>query len=265
MTRKKTPTAPTLTTEPVLKRNFARRLASRFALRLHVVLIVLWSLAWGVACNKLLHMAGLDSPPWRYGIATVTAWLAMLVAFKLWLAYAGFTQRRKQQSAQGDSIADAAADAIDFGSSLPLPRLGGNVGRAAAQPGPFGGGGTFGGGGASADFEPLADAADSSLLGEAGNGVADSLSSADEALPLVLVIAVVVAAVTACLGVVTYFYAQGPMLLSEAAFEVLLAGGLIRTARRADQADWLRTVVVRTAVPWLIVLGGAIAIGLVLR
>ena len=95
--------------------------------------------------------------------------------------------------------------------------------------------------------------------------MADSLSSADEALPLVLVIAVVAAAVTACLGVLTYFYAQGPMLLSEAAFEVLLAGGLIRTARRADQADWLRTVVVRTAVPWLIVLGCAIAIGLVLR
>ena len=269
MKRKKTPAAPTLTTEPVLKRNLARRLASRFALRLHVVLIVLWSLAWGVTCNKLLQLTGLDSPPWRYSIATVTAWLAMLVAFKLWLAYAGFTQRRKQQSARGwqsDSIADAAADAIDFGSGLPMPRLGGNIGRAAAQLGPIGGqGGIFGGGGASADFEPLADAADSSLLGEAGSGVADSLSSADEALPLVLVIAVVVAAVTACLGVVTYFYTQGPMLLSEAAFEVLLAGGLIRTARRADQADWLRTVVVRTTVPWLIVLGCAIAIGLVLR
>lgn len=258
MKHKKTPAARTLTTEPILKRNLARRLASRFALRLHVVLIVVWSLAWGMACNKLLRMAGLDSPPWRYGVATIAAWLAMLVAFKLWLAYAGFTQRRKQEQAR------ASADSgLDF--DLPLPRLGGNVGRAAAQPGPIGGGGSFGGGGATADFEPLAAAGDSSLLGETGSSVADGLSSADEALPLVLVIAVVVAAVAACFGVLTYFYTQGPMLLSEAAFEVLLAGGLIRTARRADQADWLRTVVVRTAVPWLIVLGCAIAIGLVLR
>ncbi|CAJ0718337.1 hypothetical protein [Ralstonia mannitolilytica] len=54
------------------------------------------------------------------------------------------------------------------------------------------------------------------------------------------------------------------MLLSEAAFEVLLAGGLIRSARRADDADWLRTVVARTAIPWLVVLGCAVAIGLVL-
>ncbi|MGM3277839.1 hypothetical protein [Ralstonia sp. 24A2] len=261
MKPKKTPAAPTRTTEPVLKRNFARRLASRFALRLHVVLIVLWSLAWGVACSKLLHMAGMDSPPWRYSIATVAAWLAMLVAFKLWLAYTGFTQRRKQQSTQGDSIVDTAADAIDFGSGLPLPRFAGNAGRAAIGER----GGSFSGAGASADFEPLADAGDTSLLGDAGSSVAEGLSAADEALPIALVIAVVAAAVAACLGVVTYFYAQGPMLLSEAAFEVLLAGGLIRTARRANQADWLRTVVVKTAVPWLIVLGCAIAIGLVLR
>lgn len=53
------------------------------------------------------------------------------------------------------------------------------------------------------------------------------------------------------------------MLLSEAAFEVLLAG-LIRSARRADDADWLRTVVARTAIPWLVVLGCAVAIGVIL-
>lgn len=95
--------------------------------------------------------------------------------------------------------------------------------------------------------------------------MAEGLAPADEFLPLAIVIAVVVAVVAASLGVLTYFYTQGPMLLSEAAFEVLLAGGLIRSARRANDADWLRTVVVRTAVPWLIVLGCAIAIGLLLR
>ncbi len=95
--------------------------------------------------------------------------------------------------------------------------------------------------------------------------MADGLSSADEALPIVLVIAVVVAAAAACLGVLTYFYTQGPMLLSEAAFEVLLAGGLLRSVRRAEDGDWLRTVVVKTAVPWLIVLGCAIGVGVVLR
>lgn len=243
-----------------LKRDITRRLASRFALRLHVVLIVLWSLAWGVACNKLLHMAGMDSPSLRYGVATVAAWLAMLIAFKLWLAYAGFAQRRKQQHASSEADASANLD-FDLGN-VSLPRIGGG----AARSGSIGGqGGTFSGAGASADFEPVTSASDTSLLGDVGSGIAESVSSADEALPVVLVIAVVVAAAAACFGVLTYFYTQGPMLLSEAAFEVLLAGGLIRSARRAKDADWLRTVVVRTAVPWLIVLGCAIAIGLVLR
>lgn len=209
--------------EPALKHHFAGRLASRFALRVHVVLIVLWSLAWGVACNKLLRMAGLDAPPVRYGVATVAAWLAMLAAFRLWLAYAGFTQQRQVPREHSDLAADTADAAVDLAFDLPLPS----------------------GGGAEA--------------------VAEGLASADEFLPLAIVIAVVVAVVATSLGVLTYFYTQGPMLLSEAAFEVLLAGGLIRSARRANDADWLRTVVVRTAVPWLIVLGCAIAIGLLLR
>lgn len=211
--------------ESSLKREFAGRLASRFALRVHVMLIVLWSLAWGVACNRLLHAAGLESPPWRYGVATMAAWLAMLAAFKLWLAYAGFTQRREAQRTHDDSFVDAAADAVDIGLDLPMPRFGTSAAESAAE----------------------------------------GLSSADEFLPVALVIAVVVAVVVASLGVLTYFYTQGPMLLSEAAFEVLLAGGLIRTARRASDGDWLRTVVVKTAVPWLIVLGCAIAVGLLLR
>jgi hypothetical protein len=210
---------------PTLKHHFARRLASRFALRMHVALIVLWSLAWGVACNKLLRMAGLDAPPVRYGVATVAAWLAMLAAFKLWLAYAGFTQQRQVPREHSEWAADTADAAVDLAFDLPLP--------------------SGGGGGAET--------------------VAEGLASADEFLPLAIVIAVVVAVMAASLGVLTYFYTQGPMLLSEAAFEVLLAGGLIRSARRANDADWLRTVVVRTAVPWLIVLGCAIAIGLLLR
>ncbi len=243
--------APDAASEFRLKRDVARRLAARFALRLHVVLIVLWSLAWGVACSKTLLWVGLDSRPWRYAVATACAWLAMLVAFKLWLAYTGFTQRRRapRANASGDGGVDLD---FDFG----LPRLGGNAGRAASNFGDHGG--TFSGAGASADFEPFASA------GDTVGSVADGLSSADEALPIVLVIAVVVAVAAACLGVLTYFYAQGPMLLSEAAFEALLAGGLIRSVRRADDGDWLRTVVVKTAVPWLIVLGCAVAIGLVL-
>ena len=243
---------PNAASEFRLKRDVARRLAARFALRLHVALIVLWSLAWGVACSKTLHWAGLDSRAWRYAVATVCAWLAMLIAFKLWLAYTGFTQRRRAQRASTNS--DGGID-LDFDFSL--PRLGGNAGRAATRMGDHGG--TFSGAGASADFEPFASA------GDAAGSVADGLSSADEALPIVLVIAIVVAAAAACLGVLTYFYTQGPMLLSEAAFEVLLAGGVIRSVRRADDGDWLRTVVVKTAVPWLIVLGCAVAIGLVLR
>ncbi|WP_296227939.1 hypothetical protein [Ralstonia sp. UBA689] len=249
-----------LAPESTLKRNIARRLAARFALRMHVLLIVLWSLAWGVGCNKALHWVGLESPPWRYGTAAVAAWLAMLVAFKLWLAYTGFTQRRKQQRAS--ESADSGAD-LDF--DFDLPRIGGSTGRAAVRSSIGEHGGTFSGGGASADFEPFASADDGSPLGEAASSMAEGLSSADEFLPVALVIAVVVAVVAASLGVLTYFYTQGPMLLSEAAFEVLLAGGLIRTARRANDADWLRTVVVKTAVPWLIVLGCAIAVGLLLR
>lgn len=258
--RPKQQATPNAASEFRLKRDIGRRLAARFALRFHVVLIVLWSLTWGVACSKTLHWAGLDSRPWRYAVATVCAWLAMLVAIKLWLLYTGFTQRRKAQRASAGS--DGGGDGVGLDFDFGLPRIGGNASRAATHIGDHGG--TFSGAGASADFEPFASAGDTSLLGDAGS-VADGLSSADEALPIVLVIAVVAAAAAACLGVLTYFYTQGPMLLSEAAFEVLLAGGLLRSMRRADDGDWLRTIVVKTAVPWLIVLGCAIGVGLVLR
>jgi len=50
---------------------------------------------------------------------------------------------------------------------------------------------------------------------------------------------------------------QAPVILPEAAFEALLAAGLVKAARRSEARGWTRGVLKSTVIPFALVLAAA--------
>ncbi|WP_454723633.1 MULTISPECIES: hypothetical protein [Cupriavidus] len=241
------------TPEPLARRRVLATLTQRFFMRCHAALLALWALSIGVLASKLLWMAGVDALPLRYGLATAAAYLALLLGLRGWLAYVGLSPLLRAGRGTGKTDkADLAGDAADLLADLPLSISGGGARGAASAV--AGRGGTFDGGGASGDFATDAGSGAGKALGLAGD--------ADDALGLILLVLSLLLA--ALLGAF-YVASQGPLLLAEVAFEALLAGGMVKVARRADQADWLRAAVRRSALPALLVCVLAVGLGFALQ
>lgn len=238
------------TPEPLARRHVLATLSSRFFIRCHAALIALWALSVGVMSSKLLWMAGIESLPVRYGLATLAAYGGFLLGVRCWLAYVGLSRYLQERHGPSDS-------SVDPSDLFEIPLKGGS-----AHPTPVSGhGGTFDGGGASADFTLK----DTGVLGETGtdgSGALDALGDAGDALGfLVLVFSLLLAA---ALGAF-YVASQGPVLLAEVAFEALLAGGMLKVARRVDQANWLLAAFRSTVVAALVVCVMSVGLGFALQ
>jgi hypothetical protein len=68
-----------------------------------------------------------------------------------------------------------------------------------------------------------------------------------------VVLALLAIAALVC-GAGIYLVYQAPFILSEAAFQALLAGGLAHRARRIEQGDWLGSVFRATWIPFVLTL-----------
>ncbi len=253
--RRAKPRSPLPTPEPLARRRVLATLADRFFIRCHVALIALWGLAIGMLASKLLWMAGIDTLPLRYGLATVAAYLGFLLGVRCWLIYVGLSsclaQPRRNEAGNKNTSNVELPD-------ISMPGFGGS-GSAGGRAGPLpasGRGGTFDGGGASGNFT-LDDAGPLSDAGGSAGEALEAAGDAGDALGLILLVLGLLAA--AVLGAF-YLVSQGPLLLAEVAFEALLAGGMVKVARRADQASWLLAALRRSILPALIV--GALAVGL---
>ena len=66
-------------------------------------------------------------------------------------------------------------------------------------------------------------------------------------------------AIAAAAGV--YLVYEAPFILSEAAFEFILAAGLVRGARRINSADWMGSVFKTTSIPFIVTLALATLAG----
>ena len=116
------------------------------------------------------------------------------------------------------------------GSGLDVPDVSGGFGG--------GGGGGSGGGGGGSKW-----------------GVSLDL---DEGIWIVIALLVLVA----CLGgAAIWLVWQAPVILPEAAFEALLAAGLVKTARTSEARGWMRGVARSTAIPFVLILAAAIFLG----
>jgi hypothetical protein len=154
------------------------------------------------------------------------------------------------------------------GSGTGFNLVSGSSGGSTPTGGGFrGGGGDFGGGGASGSFAEapavLAGSGSEAVATgvEAGGGAAEAAGGAvgeaasgvdlDKGCLVVVVLALLAAAI---FGAGLYLIYAAPYILSEAAFEVILAAGLVRGARRLQSGDWLGSVFRATWIPLAVTL-----------
>jgi hypothetical protein len=170
----------------------------------------------------------------RYPAVVLASYLCFFLFIRLWLFYI----RNREELAE--NTADVATDII---SNIEFP--GGK---------PSGvefGGGEFGGGGASGSFGEIDSSSilesSSSGVGEIAGEAGGSLLELEEGIiliPLMLILA-------AIFGVGILLIYEAPVILSEAAFEFVLAGVLVKKAKEIDNPDWIGSVFKNTWKPFL--------------
>ncbi len=114
---------------------FRQQVTARFAVRLHIALILSACFLVGLAVTKALLMAGIGAMWIRYAVALFMAYLAFLLGVRIWLRYAGYD--RRILPSRRSSLVDGA-DLPSFGgggssgSSAELPASGGAAAARAA-------------------------------------------------------------------------------------------------------------------------------------
>jgi hypothetical protein len=207
-----------------LKARFAADLRERFLLRVHFVAILAGTVFAGTLAAKIALDLGLHSMAWRYLLGLGVAYLSFVALVRLWIAYLeGYEPE--------PDLADFL-DGYDF-----LSNVTSDPGRA-----PHPGGGGFGGGGAQGSWGEPSSAPSSS------NGASWDVDFDDGVAILLLVVLSL-----AVIGGLAYLVAIGPGILTEAAFEVILAGSLARRSGWTHDGRWLKPVVRSSALPFLIV------------
>jgi hypothetical protein len=236
-----------------LKHRFTEGFQRRQSLRLHMSLILLATVCTGFLANRIMLALGLKNVMVRYPLAVVFAYLTFFISVKLWLKYVAALPgvRRK-----------AALNGFDL-----LPEVSGSGSSGGGGGGFRGGGGNFGGAGVSGSFGEVnavlagsgAEAASDGL--DAAGGVAETAgSAAGEAVSSLdldkgwLVVLALGAIAAVFLGVGIYLIYQAPFILSEAAFEFILASGLARGMQWLGSGDWMGSIFRATWIPLAVTL-----------
>jgi hypothetical protein len=196
-------------------------------------LIVCVVVASGVGLSKLFLEMGVRSMAWRYPLALVGSYAVLFVLVRIWLWYV-----------TGRGPSDPELDG-DLGGDWSFSGGGGQPFEGAQGLTP--GGGSFGGGGASESWGSSSSSASSSSSGGGGGGGGFSL---DGDLGELVVVVLLVAFVAVLVGGGIYLVYEAPVILSEAAFEFLLASGLLRVSRRVRAGEWSGSVLRSTWIPF---------------
>jgi hypothetical protein len=258
----------------------ARSLRGRFALRMHTSILLLWTFCAGLLTTKALFALGMQAMWMRYLIAIVVAYGAFLLGVRIWLAYIGRGhQTQSAKRLQAEKKKGGSIDLPDFSSS------GGGSGGSGSGGIFRGGGGGGGGGGASGGFAVDAGAAQhlnlaaadglstgnvietassggsSGIFSDVGGSVSDAVGGlgGDDGCLIAFAVMVVIGLIALAIGSAVFIIGAGPEILIDAAFNVMLAGGLVKATNRVNEPDWVGSVVKATWIPFAIVLTMALA------
>jgi len=208
-------------------------------------LIFVATVAAALVTSRLLLGIGVDSLMLRYAVATAGAYLVFFVLVRGWIFYV-------------TRLAPHPSD-LDLPHSWSVGHGPGHGSGAKFH----GGGGQSGGGGASGSFDNSVDApAVLRTTRNIGGGKSGGWSWLDVDVDDGLGVVVALLALVACLaGAALWLVWQAPVVLPEAAFEALLAAGLMRAACRGKARGWVRGVLRATVIPFLLVLLAATLVG----
>jgi hypothetical protein len=230
---------------------FIRRFRNRFLLRFHMSLILMATCLSGALFSKLLLFLSVREPLIRYPLTATLSYLLFFLFIKLWLWYVSTTEQQKTANTvdavmeMGDGV-ELTGDIIGLQPVSAVKNFAGE-------------GGCFGGGGASGSFGEAAEEAGKCV----GDKIGDLVPDLDEGAGFVLVVLGVLLAII--FGAGLFLIYSAPTILSEAAFEFLLAGSLIKRSKRMDDPDWMGSVLRATWVPFAVVLAISFAAGWVLH
>ena len=250
--------------EAALTRDTVRsEVASRYATRFHMTLIIAGSISTGALVTSSLMGAGVDTLWLRWLPALASAYFAFFAGVWLWLHLSAYGRHlREALRRDGNSIVDAGADVLDGIANIPLPRGGGSVAREVLRAG----GGTFDGGGASASW--VADSASSIAspssgladgLGEVAGEAVGGLASDEGGFALVVAIALLAVVLAIFFGAAAYVVWQAPAILGEVVFEVLLGSPLVKGVKAVEAGNWAEALLSHTWRPFGLVAGFALA------
>jgi hypothetical protein len=225
---------------------FKERILHSYFVRLDMTLILAVAVISGLGISKLLLEFGVRSLKLRYPIAVLASYGAFLLLIRVWIWYV-FSRKNAASTGTRSALRNVDLDAVDV--------IGGG-GDVAAEPVRFAGG-DFGGSGASDVWEePIKAAVAPTRCGSSG-GKSGSFDLGDDAAVLLLVGLLVVA--ICCAG--GYLVYVAPDILPEAAWQAALASAFARASKPTEHHDWLPCVLRTSAIPFIIVLILAGALG----
>ena len=254
---------------PTAREKFRRALARRYHVRWHMTLILAGVLLSGVVTSKLFLILGITSMRVRYPLAVLFSYFVFFLSVRFWLAYILHLPRRQS------GVKDRGGLPILNLSPDPSSSLGSREVQSVFR----GGGGTFGGGGASASFEEGtveaenvaaglpqgAYSAPAPAAGKASSGGGWGGGSGEGGGKGFLVIAAFLLLVAVILAAGIYMVYEAPVVLPDAAFQALLAGGLARRTRDMVSEGWEGSVFRASWIPLLVVLVMAAGFGSVVH
>jgi hypothetical protein len=218
-----------------------------------MTLILLATAMAGAAASKLLLMAGLGNPAIRYPLTVIFAYVIFFIAIKFWLWII---------------VGSAAVQARMSGASLPDISTGplpGGGGSSAPDVSFSGGGGTFSGAGASGSFGDAGSPVRASGGSSSGGGSASFDLDIDEGIGVIIVLVVLAFMLAAIFGAGVYLIYQAPSILSEVAFDSMLAMSLTRKSKTILDPDWIGSVFRATWKELVIILAVAAVAGSVIH
>lgn len=224
-----------------------RYVKERFFLRFHMSLILTATALSGLLATKALLLLNVKEMLVRYPLAVVFSYLVFFVLINIWLWYVAASESGRENSTV-EKVIDVIGDVpVDFPS-------GGGGGSFSF------GSGSSGGGGASASFDEVGGSiidTSSEMISSAGEGVGSAAGDAvsgifdDEGGIVLIVLGILLAAI---FGAGLYLVYSVPAILSEAAFEALMATSLIKATKRIEDPDWMGGVFRSTIFPFLTIL-----------
>ncbi len=235
-------------------------LAKHFSLRLHMTVILVATFAVGLLTVHGLFAIHVAKLWMRYAIAVIVAYGAFLGLLKIWLVYFAICIKH----AHGKS----SAGGVDISDFCDFSGGGSSSGSSSSVSDLSSGGGKFGGGGASGSWgdgesqpviaAPVKSGSASSVSHGSSSGGGFGLDLDGDEMILVLIIIAVAAAV---IGAGAYLIWAAPTILSDTAFNAVLASALIHKTKKVSHPEWVGSVMHATAIPFAIVFALTVLMG----